>query len=369
MKGHPQDHSLHPAESDPVLLDRAAFGHELGNLLNGLLGMAQIALETGGDPAQARWLRAIHTSGKQLRRLFERHGLADGRRARACWFDGTEWLEQLLLSHAPAAAARGARLVLVIAAELPRAWCTDPCLLQQALDNLVRNAVRHAQDGDVAIEARGGAEPGTLVLEVSDRGPGLPRELGEEIFQAYVRGAPAGSEPGQGLGLYICRTAVTALGGGVCACSSPVGARFRITLPGVLPSHARPGLEPSLLLDGLHCRLLLKGALRQSVAGILDRWGVSWSDRGGEPPRSGRVRMLELAEAQPARGAPGPDLLLSDAAEGAAARRLPGPVLESTLIPALVLARDGDFSRRAGRDSRREPSRSGPQGDSGRPPG
>ena len=110
----------------------------------------------------------------------------------------------------------------------------NPDELQRLVRNLLENAVRYTPDqASVAIAARTG--DGRAVLEVSDDGPGIPPQLGEQIFERFVRGggpADTAGGGGSGLGLAIVRAVATSHGGEVEAGRSELGgARFTVELP------------------------------------------------------------------------------------------------------------------------------------------
>ncbi len=118
------------------------------------------------------------------------------------------------------AASRGVRLALNAAPEL--LVVGDPELLHSALENLVRNAVRHSPRGGlVEVAARGGDE---IHVAVADAGPGVPEEFLERIFEPWFRvpqigaqAAPGATTAGTGLGLAIARRVFTLHGGEVAA--------------------------------------------------------------------------------------------------------------------------------------------------------
>jgi signal transduction histidine kinase len=102
--------------------------------------------------------------------------------------------------------------------------------LHEALANLVENALKYAPQSAVEIEAH--AEGDRVVLEVSDRGPGLSPEDRQHIFDRFYRGANRGETEGFGLGLAIVKRAVERAGGEVSVESSEgSGSRFTIRLP------------------------------------------------------------------------------------------------------------------------------------------
>jgi two-component system OmpR family sensor kinase len=102
--------------------------------------------------------------------------------------------------------------------------------LHEALSNLVENALKYAPQSPVEIDAR--AEGDRVVLEVSDRGPGLSDEDRSHIFDRFYRGANRGETEGFGLGLAIVKRAVERAGGDVSVESREgFGSRFTIRLP------------------------------------------------------------------------------------------------------------------------------------------
>jgi len=358
-------------------------GHELGNVLNGLLGMARLVRDSGLNAEQDRWLEAIEQSGRQLRSLvdaFRRRSVqaVDGIECCPAPLDGVDLLEQLLLAHAPAARVRANRLWLAVSPQLPRHWVADTRLLRQLLDNLIGNALKFTRSGEVVLKAKAGADEGvgsrTLVLVVVDSGPGIPPELGERMFQAYQRG-PAlirDQTGGSGLGLYICQRIVQALGGTI-EWSTPTdgGTRFTVTLPGVLANPgSRPAVPPGRLLQTVECRLELQGAARQSVACCLERLGVAYrgmeelaervADGVNDGPMNSRdsapvlISINEVSGATAVAETLSSLVLRAETPDGGVVRssRLDLPVLECSLGALLLeLALECLWLRNAGRGS------------------
>jgi len=114
--------------------------------------------------------------------------------------------------------------------QAPACWHCDPTLVRIALSNLVDNAVKHAQAGEIVLSAHSPA-PGLLTLAVSDQGPGLPPEAAQHLFERYERGARAGQASGYGLGLWVARRIARLHGGDVQATPSAQGGTcFTLTL-------------------------------------------------------------------------------------------------------------------------------------------
>ncbi len=105
----------------------------------------------------------------------------------------------------------------------------DPLLIEQVFMNLIDNAIKHTPDM-TAIEISVIIEKKSAIIEVSDRGQGLPKGYEEKTFEKFVRGSA--SKGGIGLGLSICRSIIKAHGGNIWANnSSDGGAKFTFTLP------------------------------------------------------------------------------------------------------------------------------------------
>jgi signal transduction histidine kinase len=103
-------------------------------------------------------------------------------------------------------------------------------LIVVALGNLVRNALAHS-GGDQPVRLSLFRMNGRGVVQVWDRGPGIPPEDRERVFHRSVRGRSVGSTPGHGLGLFIARRIAEMYGGTVSIVDSPRGANFRLDLP------------------------------------------------------------------------------------------------------------------------------------------
>ena len=139
-------------------------------------------------------------------------------------------LHELALQSQAVMLAGKTRLSLVMEDSLPAVVALDARRLKQVLLNLLSNAAKYAQAGEVVLKAR--TVGGQLVLSVTDEGPGLVPEDLERIFDPFTRGRRQGDVPGLGLGLAIARQTVRAMGGELSARSSPgQGSSFIAELP------------------------------------------------------------------------------------------------------------------------------------------
>ncbi|MBT8049057.1 MAG: HAMP domain-containing histidine kinase [Gammaproteobacteria bacterium] len=330
----------------PANHDVAVLGHELANVLNGILGMAELLGNSGLSAEQQRWLGAIENSGRQMQALIQSVNPASaaraesGNRSSPSRVDGVELVEQVLISHTPAARSRKNRLLMLTHPDLSRHWFLDACLIRQVLDNLVGNAIKFTSSGVICIEAA--AVPGknsgreSLCLRVSDSGPGVDAAAAQRIFTAYAQlgGMRSGPPESRGLGLYICRKLVKAMQGCI-SCSSPEGggALFEVIVPEVLGAGTRPPAGPrSKLLTQIFCQLNVSGSMGRSVSGFLARLGI----RCGEDTEglSGAVCCLVISEDPRSAAVGSPGLLLSPLTghgQAPECKALEAPVLESSL--------------------------------------
>jgi hypothetical protein len=350
MKGHKGDFpsTVFPDDHSVTML-----GHELGNVLNGLLGMAELLGDSGLSAEQDRWLTAIEHSGRQMQSListvrFLKGGAGLNIVPRKRREDGMELLEQVIISHTPAARSRNNRLLLVTEPGLPRHWYCDACLVRQLLDNLLGNAIKFTRAGEIVVEVASapgaGAAGEMLEFRITDTGPGLGAVAEKQIFGAYQRSSPShGDNSGdRGLGLFICSKIVLAMNGRI-SCSSPKGggACFEIAFPEVLTlqQDAFPVLRSSLLAQ-IQCQLELGFPLRRSVENFLTNLGVRWSNHESTVAHSsGHGLTLVISDSARTRGNHHPGLLLmpvSHPDREPGSRILDAPVLESNLGALLL---------------------------------
>jgi PAS domain S-box-containing protein len=242
----------------------ANVSHEIRTPLNGLLGMLALALDQAAEPALRERLELALQSARSLDRLFER--LLDFSRPERAGLPATRrepfspraLLQASADQFAERAAARGLRLGVQAGADLPDRVLGDPAHLGQALAELVDNAVRFTERGEVrmSVTRAGSDSRGELLrFEVADTGPGIPGDLLRAVFQPFFQadGSATRSVGGAGLGLALAARRVRELGGAIQVDSQPGrGSRFWFELP-VAPA-GEPALD-SLDLAGLTDRI------------------------------------------------------------------------------------------------------------------
>ncbi len=214
----------------------SAVSHDLRTPLSVVTGAASTLLESDESlegPVRRELLGSILAEAERLNRLVA--NLLDMTRLEAGALKlHKEWqpLEEVI----GAAIARlrrqleGRPIAARLPADLPLAPM-DELLMQQVLVNLLENAAKYTPAGS-PIEITARAEDDRLVVEVADRGPGLPPADLERVFDKFFRGSGVSGRPGAGLGLTICRGIVELHGGKIAAENrSGGGAVFRFTLP------------------------------------------------------------------------------------------------------------------------------------------
>jgi PAS domain S-box-containing protein len=228
----------------------ANMSHELRTPLNGVLGYAQLLQRDAGlSPNQREALEAIKKGGSHLLDLI--NDVLDLSKIEAGRVDieavATN-LSQLAIDLkylvADAAHRKGLPLTIAIAPDLPRAVVLDGRHLRQVLLNLLGNAIKFTDRGEVRLAIARSAE-GQLVFEVSDTGVGIePGEL-TAIFDAFTQTRTGAAAGGTGLGLTISQHLVATMGGELKVESvRGRGSRFFFALP-LVPAPPTSALSSS----------------------------------------------------------------------------------------------------------------------------
>jgi two-component system sensor histidine kinase KdpD len=221
----------------------SAVSHDLRTPLAAITGAATTLRDDGGLGPEARrdLLEAVCEEAERLERLVS--NLLDMTRLDSgAVAPRREWVP--LVEVVGGALGRlerrlaGRRVTVSIPDDLPLV-SVDPILVEQLFLNLFENAAKYTPP-EVEIEVRAAREGGTLLVEVADRGPGIPPGDEERIFERFHRGRHSGVS-GVGLGLPIARAIAQAHGGRLYAANRPGGgALFRLALPMVAEP---PGLS------------------------------------------------------------------------------------------------------------------------------
>ncbi|MDZ4371738.1 MAG: CHASE2 domain-containing protein [Phenylobacterium sp.] len=219
----------------------AMTSHEIRTPLNGIMGMTQVILSDRNLPAGLRdKVDLVHASGETMLALVD--DILDVAKMESGNLTITPEkmdLHRLLDDTARLWTDKGRSKGLCVRCDRgdTPAWITeDAGRLRQILFNLMSNAIKFTERGEVSLEAKvkSGADGEILILAVSDNGIGIPADKAEQIFEAFsqVDAGITRKYGGTGLGLAISRRLARAMGGDLTVDSElGVGSRFTVRLP------------------------------------------------------------------------------------------------------------------------------------------
>jgi signal transduction histidine kinase/ligand-binding sensor domain-containing protein/DNA-binding response OmpR family regulator len=293
------------AKSD--FLDRMS--HELRTPMNGVVGMTELLARTPQSATQSRLTQTIRSSAQVLLRIV--NDLLDLSRAQAgkialealpidldrvldeCanLFSGTTQAKGIRLNVRPPAADRRA--------PAGRTLVGDPFRIRQIVMNLIGNAVKFTEHGEIRLQAdveTADAERATVRIAVSDTGIGMDAATVAKIFQPFTQADESTSRRfgGSGLGLSICRELAELMGGRISVESTPgSGSTFHVSLPlqlraapaAATPEKASDATGGSTGAIGAHVLLVEDEPVNAAVAqGYLEALGCSsvWTKDGAE---------------------------------------------------------------------------------------
>ncbi|MCK6524764.1 ATP-binding protein [Myxococcota bacterium] len=258
--------------------------HEVRTPLNGVLGMSSLLLDSEITERQRQQLETIAACGEALLEIVDQ--LLDLSRIEAgqlevddVRFDLRAVVEQCVDLHAERAWRRDLNLVAMIDPALPSEVRGDPARVRQVLSNLLNNATRFSDEGDVVVRVmlREDSHGDRVRVEVTDSGVGISEEDQARIFEAFAQaeGGSARQVGGAGLGLAISRQIVQHLGGEIGVISRPKrGSTFWFELPlqpaGAVTAEERPDLSGRRVLIAHKSPALLEALTR-----LFSAWGAT----------------------------------------------------------------------------------------------
>ena len=240
----------------------ATVSHELRTPLNAIIGLTDVMMDDRLPPEHRQYVRTIDRSGQVLLSLI--NNILDLAKIKAgkleleaLPYSPFELVEASASVFSMQCAKKGVELVTLVPAATPM-LVGDAARLNQILLNLVGNAVKFTDAGEIRIAAScdmSGAAGPRLIITVSDTGPGIPERKRETVFEEFTQADASITRKygGTGLGLPIVRKLARLMGGDVTvSANEPRGAVFTVNLPtrvaeGVADD--QPRLPPALVVS------------------------------------------------------------------------------------------------------------------------
>ncbi|WP_284892253.1 hybrid sensor histidine kinase/response regulator [Cobetia amphilecti] len=263
----------------------ANMSHEIRTPLNGIIGFSNLLGRSDLDNRQRDWLGHMQNASSSLMSLI--NDILDFSKIEAgklelekVQMDIEPLIEEVLAMHAPEAHRKHLHLLGLVYDDVPQRFEGDPLRIKQVVTNLVANAVKFTERGEVIVRVMVDDLSGSntrLKIAVADTGIGMDSAQRNRLFQAFSQGDPSRARQfgGTGLGLMISKRLVEQMGGEIQVDSLPGhGSTFLFSVPVAVSSIEERPRE--VVFD--HQRICLiepHSATRRALSYLLTRWSLT----------------------------------------------------------------------------------------------